>query len=232
MENLMTREECEKCPLSKEGRELSINPYFPKKANLDILFVGVALGDFNDEYLRILNKYTQVLRREGKRFGFTNTTFCENIAGEEYKKKVVESCNPVLEQVILSANPKLIVAMGKSAIVSLTGSNVGVTKLSGRVMKYKETPLLLCLHPEYVINSERKVDETRYKEFDRGILPALSFFKEQVDVPCEDKDTLSPADEEVGFDIETTSLHPEDGELVCFAISDGARAVFVEVKDD
>ena len=67
--------------------------------------------------------------------------------------------------------------------------------------------------------------------YERGMLPAINHFAQETDLDIKKMDTIPPVVKDVGFDIETSSLRP-DGELKCFAVSDGESAVFVGVNDD
>ena len=63
-------------------------------------------------------------------------------------------------------NPKLIVAMGATALAALTGRGEGITRRRGRIETTPDgTPILVTIHPSYIL---RLPDEaTRMAERDR-----------------------------------------------------------------
>ena len=139
-------------------------------------------------------------------------------------KKEIDFCKPNLEKAIAYTTPKLIVPLGKPAVYAVTGRRDGILKLNGKLIA-GNPPVIPCVHPSYITGYGR--DEGIYE---KGILPAINFFAEETKLKIKKKDIIEPTKEEVGFDIETSSLRP-DGELKCFAVSDGKSAIFVEVDD-
>jgi uracil-DNA glycosylase len=69
----------------------------------------------------------------------------------------VAMCEPYLARQIELLRPKIIVAMGKFAIQSLTGSNDPVGKLRGRVHTLKhatyQAPVIVTYHPAYLLRN-------------------------------------------------------------------------------
>lgn len=66
-------------------------------------------------------------------------------------------CEPYLARQIELLRPKIILAMGKFAIQSLTGSNEPVGKLRGRVHTLKHAsysvPVIVTYHPAYLLRN-------------------------------------------------------------------------------
>ncbi len=66
-------------------------------------------------------------------------------------------CEPYLARQIELLRPKIILAMGKFAISSLTGSSEPVGKLRGRVHPLKHTshsaPVIVTYHPAYLLRN-------------------------------------------------------------------------------
>ena len=76
----------------------------------------------------------------------------------------VEHCRWWLMKEIDLVKPKLIVAMGKTALFSLTGLNEPITGLVGKILETEEkSPILVTFHPSYLLrikSEELKKQET------------------------------------------------------------------------
>ena len=76
----------------------------------------------------------------------------------------VEHCRWWLMKEIDLVKPKLIVAMGKTALFSLTGLNEPITGLVGKILETEEkSPILVTFHPSYILrikSEELKKQET------------------------------------------------------------------------
>jgi uracil-DNA glycosylase len=69
----------------------------------------------------------------------------------------IATCEPYLARQISLLRPKIILAMGKFAIASVTGSNEPVGKLRGRVHKLNHpsyaAPVIVTYHPAYMLRN-------------------------------------------------------------------------------
>ncbi|NJM43483.1 MAG: uracil-DNA glycosylase, partial [Brachymonas sp.] len=69
----------------------------------------------------------------------------------------VAMCEPYLARQIELLRPKIILAMGKFAISSLTGSNDPVGKLRGRIHNLQhasyQAPVIVTYHPAYLLRN-------------------------------------------------------------------------------
>lgn len=63
------------------------------------------------------------------------------------------ACLPYLERQIALMQPAIIVALGKSAAVSLLGldAETPVSKMRGKLHRYRELPLVVTYHPAYLL---------------------------------------------------------------------------------
>jgi DNA polymerase len=64
-----------------------------------------------------------------------------------------ESCRPYLERQIALLQPKLIVALGKSAASLLLHTDATIASLRGRVHRYGGVPLVVTYHPAYLLRN-------------------------------------------------------------------------------
>ena len=63
------------------------------------------------------------------------------------------ACAPLLDRQIDLIRPKIIVALGKTAIARLTGSDAAMTALRGRVHQYRSIPVIATYHPAYLLRN-------------------------------------------------------------------------------
>lgn len=100
--------------------------------------------------------------RRGENAYIANTVKCRPIADDGRDRPPAadeaEACLPYLERQIALIKPTVIVALGKSAALSLLKlpSDTPVTKLRGRVHQYQDFPLVVTYHPAYLL---RKLTE-------------------------------------------------------------------------
>lgn len=62
-------------------------------------------------------------------------------------------CFVYLDKQIELISPKIILALGNTAIYNLTLTTLGVSKLRGQFLKYKNIPVLCTWHPSYVLRN-------------------------------------------------------------------------------
>jgi DNA polymerase len=65
----------------------------------------------------------------------------------------VAQCTPFLERQIELVQPKLIVALGKFAAMTLLDTETSIAQLRGRVHRYRNRPLIVTYHPAYLLRS-------------------------------------------------------------------------------
>jgi DNA polymerase len=65
----------------------------------------------------------------------------------------ISSCLPYLQRQIGLVQPKLIVALGKTAATALLGEDATIASLRGTVHDYKGIPLIVTYHPAYLLRS-------------------------------------------------------------------------------
>jgi DNA polymerase len=64
-----------------------------------------------------------------------------------------DACRPYLERQIALIQPKIIVALGKSAAMLLLNTEASIASLRGRVHGYREASLVVTYHPAYLLRS-------------------------------------------------------------------------------
>jgi uracil-DNA glycosylase len=58
-----------------------------------------------------------------------------------------------LDRQIALIRPKLIVALGKTAAVRVTGQDVAMGALRGKVWEYQSVPVVVTYHPAYLLRN-------------------------------------------------------------------------------
>jgi DNA polymerase len=109
-------------------------------------FVGQA-GRLLDSMLAALGM------RRGENVFIANVLKCRPPNNRTPEPGEVEACRPYLERQIALLQPKLIVALGKSAATQLLGTDASIASLRGRVHRCNGFPLVVTYHPAYLLRS-------------------------------------------------------------------------------
>ena len=64
----------------------------------------------------------------------------------------LSSCRPFLERQVALVQPRVILAMGPLAVLTLLGSNAPVGTLRGRLHHWRGVPVVVTYHPAYLLN--------------------------------------------------------------------------------
>ena len=157
----------------------------------DLMFVGEAPGmdedrkgePFVGKAGELLNKIIVAmgLKREGIYIG--NVLKCRpDTPGQRYGNRKptpteMATCLPYLASQIGIIQPKAIVCLGATAVEGLFGkSQMGITRLRGTWMVYRDIPVMPTFHPSYLLRSQgntekRKVWEDMLSVMERLELP-------------------------------------------------------------
>lgn len=86
------------------------------------------------------------------------------------------TCIPYLQEQIDLIKPKVLVALGATAVEGLLGKTAGITKLRGNWQTYRDTPLMPTFHPSYLLRNQsmsekRKVWEDFLKVMEKLEMP-------------------------------------------------------------
>jgi len=65
----------------------------------------------------------------------------------------VAACRPYLDRQIALIEPRLILALGKSAATTLLNVDATIASLRGRVHRYRGVPLVVTYHPAYLLRN-------------------------------------------------------------------------------
>ncbi len=109
-------------------------------------FVGQA-GKLLDSMLAAIG-----LKR-GEMVYIANVLKCRPPGNRKPAPEEVSACRPYLERQIALLQPKIILALGSVASLTLLDADTSVSRLRGRVHRYQGIPLVVTYHPSYLLRS-------------------------------------------------------------------------------
>ncbi|HEX4944958.1 MAG TPA: uracil-DNA glycosylase [Usitatibacteraceae bacterium] len=89
----------------------------------------------------------------GREVYIANVVKCRPPGNRVPAPEEAAACAPFLDRQIDLIRPKLIVAMGKTAMVRLTGNESSLASQRGRVLDYRGIPLVITYHPAYLLRN-------------------------------------------------------------------------------
>lgn len=150
---------CTKCPLHKTRTRTVPGQ---GSATPEIMFIGEGPGyDEDQQGLAFVGRAGQLLTKIIEAMGLTrDEVFIGNIVKcrpPENRKPLpdeMSACLPYLRAQIEQLKPKLIVALGATAVQGLLQiETVGITKLRGQWMSYQGIDLMPTFHPAYLLRN-------------------------------------------------------------------------------
>ena len=152
--------DCTRCKLHESRKNIVFGSGNP---NADLVFVGEGPGADEDEQGlpfvgRAGRKLTEIIEKGMKLDRQRDTYICNIIKCRPPKNRdpepdEISACNPFLIKQLLAIKPKAIVALGKPAASTLLGRTVPIMKERGTWNKYEGIPLMLTLHPAYLLRA-------------------------------------------------------------------------------
>ena len=92
----------------------------------------------------------------------------------------MQTCIPFLHEQIDLIRPKVLVALGGTAVEGLLGKTVGIMKLRGNWQIYRGIPLMPTYHPAYVLRNQALAEKRRVWEDMMRVM-------EKLEMPISDK---------------------------------------------
>jgi len=151
--------DCTACPLSN-SRQCTVFGVGDRRASW--LFVGEGPGAEEDERGepfvgqagRLLDNMLAALKlKRGEDVYVANIVKCRPPGNRTPAAAEVAACEPYLHRQIALIEPKLIVALGKTAAVTLLGKEQTLASMRGQVFRYCDTPLIVTYHPAYLLRT-------------------------------------------------------------------------------
>jgi len=130
--------------------------------NADWLFLGEAPGAEEDargepfvgQAGKLLDNMLRALKlARGKQVYIANVLKCRPPNNRRPESGEAQACRPYLERQIELLQPRLIVALGRSAAAWLLGTDATIASLRGRVHQFRGVPLIVTYHPAYLLRT-------------------------------------------------------------------------------
>jgi uracil-DNA glycosylase family 4 len=142
------------------------------------MFIGEATGADEDRQGEpFVGRAGQLLTRIIAAMGFTrDDVYIANVlkcrpdmpAGEPGNRKPtpaeMQTCLPYLTEQIEIIRPKVLVALGATAVEGLLRIREPMGKLRGRWHAYRETPLMITFHPSYLLRNQSSTEKRKVWE--------------------------------------------------------------------
>jgi len=183
---------CQKCPHLAASRKNVV--FGVGDIHSPLLFVGEAPGADEDEQGepfvgkagRLLTKIIQTMGFRRESVYIANILKCRpdtpghSMGNRKPTAEEMKTCLPYLLAQIDLMQPRVIVALGATAVEGLLGISGGITKLRGRWQEFRGVPVMPTYHPAYLLRNEALSEKRKVWE---DMLQVL----ERLDRPLTDK---------------------------------------------
>ncbi len=151
--------ECRRCALCEQRKQAVFGV---GNVSAPWLFVGEGPGADEDEKGepfvgqagKLLDSMLAALRlARGREVYIANVVKCRPPGNRVPQPEEAAACAPFLDRQIALIQPKIIVALGKTAAIRLTGNEGSLASLRGRVHDYRGIPLVISYHPAYLLRN-------------------------------------------------------------------------------
>ncbi len=157
---------CQKCPRLVAARQNVV--FGVGDIHSPLMFVGEAPGADEDKQGEpFVGKAGQLLTKIIKTMGYSReTVYIGNILkcrpdtpGQQWgnRKPTAEEmdvCKPYIISQIDMIQPKVIVALGATAVQGLLGETQGITRLRGNWTDFRGVPVMPTFHPSYLLRQD------------------------------------------------------------------------------
>ena len=135
----------------------------------DWLFVGEGPGADEDaqgepfvgQAGKLLDNMLAAMKlKRGNNVYIANVVKCRPPGNRTPEADEISQCLPYLERQIRLAQPKVIVALGKTAATALLRRDATLASLRGKLHDYHHTPLVITYHPAYLLRAPREKAKT------------------------------------------------------------------------
>jgi DNA polymerase len=167
---------CVRCPNLASARKNVV--FGVGDINAQLMFIGEAPGaDEDDQGEPFVGKAGQLLTRIIQTMGLTrDTVYIGNIlkcrpdtpgqasGNRKPTPEEMQTCITYLHEQIDLIRPRVIVALGGTAVEGLLGKTLGITKLRGQWRTYRGIPLMPTYHPAYLLRNQSLSEKRRVWE--------------------------------------------------------------------
>jgi uracil-DNA glycosylase family 4 len=151
--------ECRACGLCERRKQAVLGVGHP---SAPWMFIGEGPGADEDELGepfvgqagRLLDSMLAAVGcQRGREVYIANVVKCRPPGNRTPTPEEAAACAPFLDRQIDLVQPKLIVALGKTAAIRLLGTEASLASLRGRVHRYRGIPVIVTYHPAYLLRS-------------------------------------------------------------------------------
>ncbi len=167
---------CVKCPHLTSSRKSVV--FGVGSIDAQLMFVGEAPGADEDEQGepfvgkagQLLTKIIQATGLKRADVYIANILKCrpdtpgQSAGNRKPTSDEMATCIPYLHEQIDLIRPKVIVALGATAVEGLLGKTLGITKLRGTWKTYRGTPLMPTYHPAYLLRNQAMSEKRKVWE--------------------------------------------------------------------
>lgn len=174
---------CTKCSL----HETRTNTVFSRgNPEADICFVGEAPGEDEDlqglPFVGRSGKHLNDILTElqidiSKDIYVCNIIKCRPPKNRKPTEEEVNFCIDYLEEQLRLVNPKIIIALGNTAVSGLLPIDLGITKIRGKFFKRGKVWVMPTYHPSYLLRNQSPTSEPQI-QFRQDIRSVLDKLKE------------------------------------------------------
>ena len=167
---------CVKCPHLASSRKNVV--FGVGDINAQLMFVGEAPGADEDQQGepfvgkagQLLTKIIQAMGLSRERVYIANILKCrpdtpgQASGNRKPTPEEMRTCLPYLQEQIDLIRPKVMVALGATAVEGLLGKTQGITRLRGHWQSYRGTPLMPTYHPAFLLRNQAMSEKRRVWE--------------------------------------------------------------------
>jgi DNA polymerase len=167
---------CVKCPHLASSRKNVV--FGVGSIDAQLMFVGEAPGADEDAQGepfvgRAGELLTKIIQATGLKRGdvyIANILKCrpdtpgQSAGNRKPTPEEMQTCIPYLHEQIDLIRPKVLVALGATAVEGLLGKTLGITKLRGNWKTYRGIPLMPTYHPAYLLRNQAMSEKRRVWE--------------------------------------------------------------------
>lgn len=167
---------CVRCPRLASSRRNVV--FGVGDIGAQLMFVGEAPGADEDaqgepfvgKAGQLLTKIIQAMKLTRDSVYIANILKCrpdtpgQRAGNRKPTPEEMQTCIPYLHEQIDLIRPKVIVALGATAVEGLLGKTVGITRLRGHWQIYRGTPLMPTYHPAYLLRNQAPMEKRRVWE--------------------------------------------------------------------
>jgi uracil-DNA glycosylase family 4 len=167
---------CVKCPHLASSRKTVV--FGVGSIDAQLMFVGEAPGADEDEQGEpFVGKAGQLLTKIIETMGLQrgdvyigNILKCrpdtpgQSAGNRKPTSDEMATCIPYLHEQIDLIQPKVLVALGATAVEGLLGKTIGITKLRGTWKTYRNIPLMPTYHPAYLLRNQAMSEKRKVWE--------------------------------------------------------------------